>query len=857
MKKFYLIPLVFLCFTSISFAQWEWIHPLPQGNDINCMDFISSAEGFAGTGKGIVLKTTNGGNTWIKHYTGHFDSITGIAFSSSQLGCLIQREYFLVTSNGGSSWNTRFRFSDLFGDQLQFISQDTGWISGEFNGIYKLVYTANAGLNFQTVYTSPSDQVNSFFFLPGGKGWISLGNGDVQITTDYGQNWQVIAGVNSTGFNSIRFIDTLNGFGCGDNGEIYSTVDGGQNWTSLSNPASFSGIAYQTLHTFNTDTLVVAGTDGFTVQTTDAGMNWTVAAQPGWFTGKVIEAGGQELYLGGSDGEIRKSIDFGLNWNSTINAIAGGNDLFGATHDQGTAWFYCGEGGTILNYNGSNLTPLNSGISDNLYGIAFTDPANGVCVGDAGTVLRTTNAGGSWLPVVSNTTSMLKSISRSGNTMYASGENETVIKSVNGGASWTNLNTPVAGFGYIFETVQFIHPDTGFVFTDQTDLITTTDGGSQWNFYSVNSIGSITHGYFLDGNNGWVCTNANEIFATTDGGMNWNLVYQHFQNGVFNRIWFISQTEGFVWADGYVFHTLDGGSYWSEEYLPYTKQVNAVNRGGGQFSIAGAGSASILRRSENVTFFVQQDSLCMDNSYTGTHTYSGNLPARNGVIQLSDENGDFYNPMVIGVTSTGQTSFSFTVPTGIPDQSGYRLRAVFENPPLISEVSDAKTILYAPDAQLFAAGPTVFCPGDSVILFATGSPSGVYSWFVDNVLIPNVQGDILVVYTTGDYQVQVTDGLCSSTSQVIDVVVSCPGLAENGNTAIRLFPNPARDMVTVEWETTAAISRIFLRDISGRLLQTYQVSGSRHSIAMDNYAPGTYLMEIENDQRYTLRFAHY
>ena len=857
MKKFYILFISFLILSRFASAQWEWIHPLPQGNDINCMSFLMAGNGFAGTAKGIVLKTDNGGNSWTKHYTGRYEEITGMHFSSFNSGCLIQKEYFLVSADSGVTWTTRYRFADLFGDELQFLNQDTGWISGEFTGSYKLVYTSNGGTTFQTLYNSNS-KVTGFYFLPGGKGWLSVANGDLRITVNYGQNWTLIPAVNSTGFNAIHFTDSINGYACADNGEIYSSADGGLTWNSIPNPASFSGIIYHSVYAYNQDTVFVSGTDGFAVRSADAGLNWSVIAQPGWFSGDVIESAGGELYLGGTDGEIRKSIDQGVVWTTTVNNIAGGSDLNGATHDQSAAWYFCGEGGTILNYSNSSLTVQNSGVTENLFGISFGDPGNGICVGEAGKVLRTINAGFTWNPVSSNTSSTLKSISRAGSTLYATGENETVIKSVDDGITWNVVSTPVAGFGYTFETVQFIHPDTGFIFTDQLDLLTTTDGGTQWNFYSVNSIGSITGGLFLDATNGWVCTNANEVYHTTDGGANWNLLFQHNQSGIHSRILFLSQNEGFVWGDGYVLHTRDGGNYWSEEYLPFTKKVNAVINDGNKFLVAGAGSGSILNRFESCAFQVPQDTLCMDNSYPGSNTYAGPLPSRNGVIQLSDENGDFYNPAVVGQTSTGQASFSFTVPTGIPDQSGYRLRAVFENPPLISDVSDAKTILYAPDAQLFAAGPTVFCPGDSVILFATGSPTGVYSWYVNNVLIPNVQGDVLTVYTTGDYTVQVVDGLCTSVSQIIDVVVSCTGIAEMSKSGIRIYPNPAGDLVNVEWPAADPAARVDLRDISGRMLFTRHSTTGSCTVPLHGYAPGIYLIEVETEQnlRYMMRVMH-
>jgi len=72
MKK---IVLVFASLLTISFqlnAQWFWQNPLPQGNALYCVKFISSDVGWAVGIGGTILRTTNGGVTFIENEENNF-----------------------------------------------------------------------------------------------------------------------------------------------------------------------------------------------------------------------------------------------------------------------------------------------------------------------------------------------------------------------------------------------------------------------------------------------------------------------------------------------------------------------------------------------------------------------------------------------------------------------------------------------------------------------------------------------------------------------------------------------------------------------------------------------------------------
>jgi len=65
--------------------------------------------------------------------------------------------------------------------------------------------------------------------------------------------------------------------------------------------------------------------------------------------------------------------------------------------------FIVGEAGTILKTTdlGATWAPLVSGTTTTLHGVYLFDPAEGVAVGEQGLILRTTNGGTVWQTVAS------------------------------------------------------------------------------------------------------------------------------------------------------------------------------------------------------------------------------------------------------------------------------------------------------------------------------------------------------------------------------------------------------------------------------------------------------------------------
>jgi len=90
---------------SLTFSQWVWQNPLPQGNRLYDINYINQNTGWACGEDGTIIKTTDGGNNW----------------------------NFQQFEDKKHLWST------------YFLNEYTGFVAGEGGNILK---TTNGGINF-------------------------------------------------------------------------------------------------------------------------------------------------------------------------------------------------------------------------------------------------------------------------------------------------------------------------------------------------------------------------------------------------------------------------------------------------------------------------------------------------------------------------------------------------------------------------------------------------------------------------------------------------------------------------------------------------------------------------------------
>jgi photosystem II stability/assembly factor-like uncharacterized protein len=152
------------------------------------------------------------------------------------------------------------------------------------------------------------------------------------------------------------------------------------------------------------------------------------------------------------------------------NPLPQGNRLLDVHLFDSKTAIAVGEAGTVIRTDdaGSTWTFGVRGTEATLRRVAFLDALTGMAVGDRGTVLATFDGGASWARQESGTASDLFAIAfLDANNATAVGASGTVLRTTDGGASWTSLasGTQLDLFG-----VSFADANTGTAVGGHGDL---------------------------------------------------------------------------------------------------------------------------------------------------------------------------------------------------------------------------------------------------------------------------------------------------------------------------------------------------------------------------------------------------
>ena len=263
----------------------------------------------------------------------------------------------------------------------------------------------------------------------------------------------------------------------------------------------------------------------------------------------------------------------------TTNNLNGGYLL-----DSGIG-FVVGDAGTILKTTDSGMTwsPLTSGTTNGLYDVYFFDATQGVAVGEQGLILRTTDGGAGWQGVTSGVTDALRAISFSGVNGISAGDSQDILYSTDAGSSWQIGQSGF--FGPPFLGAHMLSSTAGFV-TGQNAVFqpwvgNTTDGGASWDFQPFsfdNNEGGGTDVFFFDQSTGIVSGSVFDgrgaIARTTDAGVSWSTLF--FDQAI-QGLAFPQTTSGFAsGAGGRISNSTDAGITWTAQASGTSANLNDV-----------------------------------------------------------------------------------------------------------------------------------------------------------------------------------------------------------------------------------------------------------------------------------------
>ena len=352
---------------------WCWQNPLPHADDFG-------ATCFKRTGDGRVLG-------WM----------------------LVEGRRVLYSDDGGQSW--RPQDIDLeeheFLSDLCFVDTTHGWAVSYKNFV---IHTADGGNTWVRQELGPDagdrDSLVSVTFVDQQNGWIAgsaddTERGHIFHTSDGGQTWSLqYEGGNSRHLRDIVFVDALRGWAVGDSLTFLRTTDGGTTWvafpsTWIDNPEGLLAFGGN-LHcvAFTPDgvhgwAMRGRGPGGNVVfRTMDGGQSWSAhSMQISNYPPEALQSH-HSFSIDMVDSQHGWAVGCGHLRSAPIN------DDFGAilhTRDGGLTWTE--QLGWLMGASSGGHT---NGMKRWLTHVEALDAQQAWVVGQLGTLLHTTNGGGTW-----------------------------------------------------------------------------------------------------------------------------------------------------------------------------------------------------------------------------------------------------------------------------------------------------------------------------------------------------------------------------------------------------------------------------------------------------------------------------
>lgn len=329
-KFFCLFTLIILFLLQTANAGWKLLNS-PTTENLQSIFFTSPNTGFAVGENGMIIRTTDGGETWDKLYiTGN--DLYQVFFTDANHGWIGGFKIILATTDGGQNWTIQY-------------SQGSGFPAYRVKSIYFLDNKNGfAGMQRMMEANSVDNRLSVMKTTDGGQTW-----NEIWSSNDHPQYLHKIAFRNSKEGWIAGAASILNDF------LFLHTTDGGYTWEYVPNPYYTLKERYE-LFIYNNWVFsagaTLSGSYSSKIMRSSDGQNWKLYDVDGNVTIRALcFSSTNSGWAGASKGYLYHTTDFGVTW-SKENSPTSENieDIMFISDNTGWA---CGTNGLLMKYESS------------------------------------------------------------------------------------------------------------------------------------------------------------------------------------------------------------------------------------------------------------------------------------------------------------------------------------------------------------------------------------------------------------------------------------------------------------------------------------------------------------------------
>ncbi|HZV13066.1 MAG TPA: YCF48-related protein [Candidatus Kapabacteria bacterium] len=662
-------------------------------NQLNCVFLINDNLAFAVGDSGTIIETTSGGTSWKQQQSGVTANLREIFFSNSRSGYAVGDSGTIVTtSDGGVTWVKANSPStnDLLA--LRFVNDSTGAIVGR-HGTF--LWTTDSGMTWKTINIDRSNDLTSLTFGSQDTCFVTGSNGiilrvinggdnisliqDGSIVNDYGvYSSHIRSSYSLINFYTIAYtkLDTL--FIAGDSGIILRAATGGTyiKWVSQNSPLSSDDYNY--VHYTDKENQVVIGNNDEVVKTTDGGARWISQTGSSYEIDAFQFIDNDTWMLIHNMDSLYRSSDAGKHWYLQYSIQSA--KIYDIDFINSDTGFVPVDGGLNYTTDGGITWEKRSG-NWGIYKTFFTDSITGTGITYQNKVIYTTDGGITWSQVRDGSDPTLHNIDFVNHDIgFIVGDAGTILQTTDGGKSWSLDTEKISSNNFL--NITFVESQFGYIVGGNGTILRTTDLGRRWGLQFSKTSQNLYGICFLNKDTGTAVGANGTIIQTNDGGNTWVTQIQCTNNYLQSVYCIDSINAVIVGENGTILHTSNGGSLWSNENGHMTALLNKVFFVGRDTGMAVGLNGVIITTTDGGMEW-------SNHNYGGTNYNSVFMLDANTAIVVGDSG------TIIKTTDNGKSWSNFDVPTS---NALYGISFADNNTGVV--VGENETIFHTTDAGI-------------------------------------------------------------------------------------------------------------------------------------------------------------